>query len=117
MLGDVIGTRFGTVWSLRLVAFAALGTLIALPALALERAAAAAGLAGGAALAAFLCLTPALAGHASTVDPSALLVPANFVHVSAMSVWVGGVATLLLAVPAATRRLDPPSGLRCSRPP
>jgi copper transport protein len=30
VLGDVIGTRFGTVWSLWVVAFAALGTLIAL---------------------------------------------------------------------------------------
>ena len=60
-----------------------------------------------AALAAFLCLTPALAGHASTVDPRALLLPANFVHVAAMSTWVGGVAALLLAVPAATRRLEP----------
>jgi copper transport protein len=66
-----------------------------------------AGQVAAAALAAFLCLTPALAGHASTLDPSVLLVPANFVHVSAMSVWVGGVATLLLAVPAATRRLGP----------
>ena len=36
VLGDVIGTRFGTVWSLRLAAFAALGTLIALSTLDLE---------------------------------------------------------------------------------
>ena len=108
VLGDVIGTRFGTVWSLRLAAFAALGTLIALSTLDLEAPRLRLAWLGGAgALAAFLCLTPALAGHASTVDPSALLVPANFVHVSAMSVWVGGVASLLLAVPAATRRLDP----------
>ncbi len=121
VLGDVIGTRFGTVWSLRLVAFALLGTLIALPALVSEprlrpaslgasglalRDAPLAGRIAAGALAAFLCLTPALAGHASTVDPSALLTPANFLHVSAMSVWVGGVATFLLAVPAATRRLQ-----------
>ncbi len=105
VLGDVIGTRFGTVWSLRLVAFAALGTLTALPAVGW---APRAGRLAAGALAAFLCLTPALAGHASTVDPRALLTPANFVHVSAMSVWVGGVATLLLAVPAATRRIEPP---------
>ena len=105
VLGDVIGTRFGTVWSLRLVAFAALGTLTALPAVGW---APRAGRLAAVALAAFLCLTPALAGHASTVDPRALLMPANFLHVSAMSVWVGGVATLLLAVPAATRRIEPP---------
>jgi copper transport protein len=103
VLGDVIGTRFGTVWSLRAVAFAGLGTLIAQPVLLSARA----GWVAAAALAAFLCLTPALAGHASTLDPSALLVPANFIHVSAMSVWAGGVATLLLVAPAATRRLEP----------
>ena len=107
VLGDVIGTRFGTVWSLRLVAFAALGTLVALPTLDSEPRARPAAIGVAAALAAFLCLTPALAGHASTVDPRAVVLPANFVHVSAMSLWVGGVATLLLAVPAATRRLDP----------
>ena len=105
VLGDVIGTRFGTVWCLRLAAFALLGTLIALTALSdsplLVRLAAVA-------LAAFLCLTPALAGHASALDPTALLVPANFLHVSAMSIWVGGVITLLIAVPAATRQLAPP---------
>jgi copper transport protein len=104
VLGDVIGTRFGTVWSLRLAAFAALGTLIALaPLVPGPRVF---GRFAGGALAAFLCLTPALAGHASALDPSALLVPANFAHVSAMSVWVGGVATLLLALPAATRLLE-----------
>ena len=100
MLGDVIGTRFGTVWCLRLAAFVLLGTLIALPALGSRLVAVA--------LAGFLCLTPALAGHASTVDPTALLVPANFLHVSAMSIWVGGVITLLIAVPAATRPLPAP---------
>ena len=101
VVGDVLGTRFGTVWGLRLVAFALFGAALALP---LRRVV----LGGMAALAAFLCLTPALAGHASTIDPGALLIPANALHVSAMSVWVGGVATLLLAVPAATRRLDAP---------
>ncbi len=106
VLGDVIGTRFGTVWSLRLVAFAVFGTLIALPGLDSEPRLRPASLSAAGALAAFLCLTPALAGHASTVDPRTVLVPANFVHVSAMSVWVGGVATLLVALPAATRRLD-----------
>jgi copper transport protein len=107
VLGDMIGTRFGTVWSLRLTAFAALGTLVAVSGLDWEPRLRPVALGGAGLLAVFLCLTPALAGHASTVDPGAVLVPANFVHVSAMSVWVGGVATLLLAVPAATRRLDP----------
>ena len=104
----MIGTRFGTVWSLRLAAFAALGTLIALSALDSERRGCGRpGSAGRGRWQPSSASRRRLAGHASTVDPSALLVPANFVHVSAMSVWVGGVATLLLAVPAATRRLDP----------
>ena len=30
--------------------------------------------------------------------------PANFLHVVSMAIWVGGVALLLLAVPAATAR-------------
>ena len=49
-----------------------------------------------------LVLTPGLAGHAGAED-SALLVPADALHVTAMSAWVGGVALLLLALPAATR--------------
>jgi copper transport protein len=100
VVGDVLGTRFGTIWGLRLAAFALFGVVVALP---FRRA----GLVLMAALAVFLCLTPALSGHASTVDPGALLVPANFLHVSAMSTWVGGVAALLLVMPAATRRLEP----------
>jgi copper transport protein len=99
--GDVLGTRFGIVWGLRLAAWAALGLVAALPRVAPPVRAAALG-----ALAAFICLTPALAGHASTVDP-AVLIPANALHVGAMAVWVGGVALLLLALPAATRRLEP----------
>ncbi len=99
VVGDVLSTRFGTVWGLRLLAFVLLGAALALPARKPV-------LAAMVALAAFLCLTPSLAGHASTVDPTALLIPANFLHVSAMSIWVGGVATLLLAVPAATRALE-----------
>ncbi|MGH2845998.1 MAG: copper resistance CopC/CopD family protein, partial [Thermoleophilaceae bacterium] len=123
VIGDVLGTRFGTIWGLRLVAWLAFGLLVALPVaqaapvlrpaslgatgLAPARSGSGAGLAAAALIAAFICVTPALAGHASTVDPAALLVPANALHVSAMAVWVGGVAMLLLALPAATRRLDP----------
>jgi copper transport protein len=60
----------------------------------------------------FLCVTPALAGHASTLDPSWALVPADVLHVTAMAVWVGGVASLLLVLPAATRTLEPPERTR-----
>jgi len=54
-----------------------------------------------------LALTPALAGHAHTQSPVALLVPADVIHVVAMSAWLGGLVYLLFAVPAATRTLDP----------
>jgi copper transport protein len=100
-IGEVLGTRFGTVWGLRLLAFAAFALALVLP-LGRRRTWALAP------LCLFICLTPALAGHPSTTDPTALLIPANALHVIAMAVWVGGVATLLLAVPAATRLLTPP---------
>jgi copper transport protein len=95
---DVLGTRFGTVWGLRLLAWLALGALLA------ARSRRAVLLA--APLAAFLCVTPALSGHASTIEPG-LLIPANAIHVACASIWTGGIAMLLLAVPAATRRLEP----------
>jgi len=130
VIEDVLGTRFGTVWGLRLLAFLLLGVLVALPltrgvavlrpaslgatGLAVPDARRSAALAGGL-LALFLCVTPALAGHASTVDP-AVLIPANALHVSAMAVWVGGVGTLLLALPAATRRLEPRDRTRLLAP-
>ena len=90
VVGDVLHTRFGTVWGLRLLAWLVAGALLALPAARRQAAVlqparlgatgvapaastspvAAAALAG---LLGFLCLTPALAGHASTLDPGWLL--------------------------------------------
>jgi copper transport protein len=55
----------------------------------------------------FLLLSPSLSGHASTQSPSAVLLPANVLHVAAMSVWLGGLAALAVALPAATGRLEP----------
>jgi copper transport protein len=129
LVGDVLDTRFGTVWGLRLLAWLALGAVLLLPAARLRTAElrpaslGATGLAVGdavrplgvgiaAALLAFLCLTPALAGHASTLDPSWLLVPANLLHVAAMAIWVGGIGMLVLTLPAATRRLEQPERTR-----
>jgi copper transport protein len=51
----------------------------------------------------YLVLCPALAGHASTQSPVGLDFPVNVVHVGAMAVWLGGLAALLLVLPAATR--------------
>lgn len=124
VVGDVLHTRFGTIWGLRLLAWLAAGALLAMPAARRQAAvlqparlgatgvapAASVSPVAGAALGGllgFLCLTPALAGHASTLSPGWLLVPANFLHVVSMAVWVGGVALLLLALPAATRMLAP----------
>ena len=123
VIGDVLATRFGTIWGLRLLAWLAVAGLLMLPAarltapvlrpaalgasgLATASPATAAGVAGLAGLLGFLCLTPALAGHASTTDPTWLLVPANFVHVLCMTVWVGGIGMLLMALPGATGRLE-----------
>ena len=102
VIADVLGTRFGTVWGIREIAWIVIGIaaitgplwgrgrIVALvPAFA------------------FLLVAPSLSGHASTYSPEWLLVPANITHVAAMSVWVGGVAALALGVRAATRKLEP----------
>ena len=129
VIGDVLGTRAGTAWGLRLLDWALLGVMLialssrrALPALrpaslgAVGQAAPSAGrlaaLAPLALLLGFLVLSPALAGHAGVSDPTLVLFPANVVHVLAMSVWIGGLALVLLALPAATRALDPPDRTR-----
>jgi copper transport protein len=56
--------------------------------------------------AAYLAITPALAGHASIESPVAVFFPVDVLHVLAASVWVGGIACLLFALPAATRALQ-----------
>jgi copper transport protein len=62
--------------------------------------------------AACLAIVPALGGHASIQSPTAIFFPADVLHVLAASVWVGGVACLLLALPAATRELERPERSR-----
>jgi copper transport protein len=126
VLSDTLQTRFGTVWAARAVDWLLLGALL-LGAKTLRR-----GLAStvcpatehpsgrGATLtpapprwiiaalalgAAYLAVTPALAGHASIESPTWLFFPSDVLHVLAASVWVGGIACLLLALPAATREL------------
>ena len=114
---EVLGTRFGTAWGL-----AALGWALALIALAVQRplprlqpaSVGATGLALPSprllALAVplvALAFLPALGGHASVKSPVPLLLPANVLHVLAMSAWLGGIAVLVLALGAATSRLEP----------
>ncbi len=54
----------------------------------------------------YLAITPALAGHASIESPVGVFFPSDVLHVLSGSVWVGGIACLLLAVPGATRRFE-----------
>jgi copper transport protein len=60
----------------------------------------------------YLAITPALAGHASVESPVVVFFPSDALHVLAASVWVGGIACLLLALPGATRRLEGPERSR-----
>ncbi len=54
----------------------------------------------------YLAITPALAGHASIESPVAVFFPSDALHVISGSIWVGGIACLLFALPAATRQLE-----------
>lgn len=106
---ETLETKFGTIWGLAAVAWIAFGLLVALilrPAASRSH-----GARRRAALAAvpllFIVLVPALSGHGSTQSPVALNFPVNVVHVSAMAVWLGGLAALLFVAPRGTRELSP----------
>ncbi len=99
---ETLGTRFGTVWGLAFLAWIAIAALV--PLLARSRTALLI-----AAPLIYLCLCPALAGHPSTQSPVLLNFSANAVHVAAMAVWLGGLAALLLVLPAATRSATGPA--------
>ncbi len=122
---STLETRFGQVWGLRAIDWALLGVLLVaaramgrgvIPKLGVgspdaERFAfspppprVVLALLGVGAL--YLAITPALAGHASIESPTGLFFPSDALHVLAGSVWVGGVACLLLALPSATRQLE-----------
>jgi copper transport protein len=105
---STIESRFGTVWSLRAIDWLALAGLLAL-ARSLRRRWL---LALVALSAAYLAATPALSGHASIQSPTGVFFPSDVLHVLAASIWVGGIASLLLALPAATRALEPPQRSR-----
>ena len=124
VLENTLESRFGEVWAARAVVWLLIGALmlllralggIVVPRLGeapeadgrvrLRRPASATVAILGLACA-YLAITPALAGHASIESPRGVFFPADALHVLGASVWVGGVACLLLAVPAATRRLE-----------
>jgi copper transport protein len=120
---ETLGTNFGTVWGLAFLAWLAIAvsaTLVKggsgdprtnLPAVR-ERGGPPSHLLGALLIAipaAYLCLCPALAGHGSSQSPVALNFPVNVVHVAAMAIWLGGLASLLLILPAATRSATTPA--------
>jgi copper transport protein len=122
---EVLDTRFGTVWGLGALAWLAVLALAGarrapVPALrsATVGAEGAALPASGRGLAVLavpllaLAFLPALGGHAGVEHPVVLLLPANVLHVIAAAAWIGGLAVLVLALPAATRRLEPPDRTR-----
>lgn len=94
--------RFGQVWSARILILGLTAALLAflfrrIP--GTERQNLPPGvLAGGGLLALGLLLTPALAGHAATQDLVPLAIVSDVLHVGAVSVWLGGLALLALAV-------------------
>lgn len=121
VLESTLDSRFGTVWAIRTADWLLIGALL-LGAKALRRdlpqtlragterpeltpraplwILAPLGLG-----ALYLAFTPALAGHASIESPVAVFFAVNVLHVLAASVWVGGIACLILALPSATREL------------
>ncbi|MFI4990983.1 MAG: copper resistance CopC/CopD family protein [Solirubrobacterales bacterium] len=123
IIEDTLESRFGEVWGLRAIDWLLLGGVLitaralgesAIPMLGRSRESESpptprsprvvlALLVLGSA---YLAITPALAGHPSIESPVAVFFASDVLHVLAAGVWVGGIACLLLAVPAATRQLD-----------
>ncbi len=108
VIESTLDSRFGEVWGLRAIDWLLLGGLLLATGVprgeqnAPRGVLALLGLGG-----AYLAITPALAGHASIQSPTAVFFPSDVLHVLGASVWVGGIACLLLALPAATRELEP----------
>lgn len=105
--GEVIDTRYGSMMLVRAGAWAVLIGLIAFGAARFRKLGPVSAI--GLIACIVLAVSPALAGHASTRDPAWLLIPSDVTHVAAMAVWTGGLAAMLLLLPAATRQLEDPS--------
>jgi copper transport protein len=103
IIEETLETRFGTVWGFAFVAWIAVAVLA--PLITRRRSLKFASLLAAAPLV-YLCLCPALAGHGSSQSPEILNFPVNVVHVGAMAVWLGGLGSLLLVLPSATRSAE-----------
>jgi copper transport protein len=120
---ETLQTRFGTVWGFAFIAWIAVAGLVPIVTqggtmgprtnLQAARERGPLSLPLAALLIAiplvYLVLCPALSGHASTQSPVILNFPVNAIHVGAMAVWLGGLAALLLVLPAATRTASSPA--------
>lgn len=105
---NTLESRFGEVWGIRALDWLALGAL-----LGAIRTSRRSWLKAPVALGAgYLAITPALAGHASIESPVGVFLASDMLHVLAASVWVGGIACLLFALPHATRALEGPERSR-----
>ena len=95
---DVLRTRFGHVTEVRLLLLLVAAALLPfMSSFDRERGVPAWWVAIGSVVAALLAATPGYAGHAATGDFTIFAVPLDTLHVLAMSVWLGGLAVLLLA--------------------
>jgi copper transport protein len=101
VISSTLDSRFGWVWGVRAIDWLAIGAALIARRRFLARALVGLG-------AAYLVLTPALAGHASIQSPVAVFFPVDVLHVAAASLWVGGIATIVFALSAATRTLELP---------
>ncbi len=129
VLKDTLESRFGEVWALRALDWILLGAVLLAARAAGRDPVPALDASGGDPQAqlrrppgwlltvlaigcVYLALTPALAGHASIESPTGVFFPSDALHVLAASLWVGGIACLLLALPCATRSLEGPERTR-----
>ena len=98
----MLDDRFGQVWSARILILLLTAVLLAFLFRSIpgkERQNVPPGLlAGGGLLAVGLLLTPGLAGHAATQDLVPLAIVSDVLHVGSVSIWLGGLALLAVAV-------------------
>ncbi len=125
IIENTLESRFGRVWGARAIDWVLLGTLLlasrAMGRDAIPKLRAASPDTGTLTLtprpprvvfallgigALYLAITPALAGHASIESPVVVFFASDALHVLAGSVWVGGIACLLFALPGGTRKLE-----------